>query len=127
MVRADLRADRDQERRAPHPGAIAIAQHLRRRRIACLGSLGETFAPGQPFVAADQHEAPGPKPPMVGRAQAGIEDQVELGALRRRLLQHADRLPAEQQPEGPHAAFPIVHFGDVIHGQNIEPAWPLCK
>ena len=48
---------------------------------------------------------------MVGRAQAGIEDQVELGALGRRFLQHADRLPGEQQLERPHAAFPVGAAG----------------
>ena len=40
-------------------------------------------------------------------AEAGIEDQVELGAFRRRLLQHTDRLPRQQQFEGPHAVLPV--------------------
>ena len=64
---------------------------------------------------------------MVGRAQAGIEDQVELGALRCRFLQHADRLPGEEQFEGPRAVFAVgpgravlVDVGDVIHQPNME-------
>ena len=36
---------------------------------------------------------------MVGRAQPGIEDQVEVGALGRRLLERADGLAGQQWVE----------------------------
>ena len=55
---------------------------------------------------------------MIGRAQAGIENEVELGTLGRRLLQRTGRLPAEQQLERPHARIALVfaHEGAVIQG-----------
>ena len=49
---------------------------------------------------ADQDEAPRPQPSVIGRAQAGIEDEIEIGAIGRRLHERARRLAVQQKVQG---------------------------
>ena len=107
MVGADHGADTDQQGRAQRPGAIAVEQRLRRRRIATAGRCDETVGEGRAGVAPDQDEAPRAQPAMVGRPQAEIEDQLEVASTRGRVLEGTDRATAEQEIERMPAIFGV--------------------
>ena len=57
------------------------------------GGVGDTLGPLGSFGAADQHEAPGPQASVIWGAEARIENEIELGATGRRLLQEVRGLP----------------------------------
>jgi hypothetical protein len=106
-------ADGDQHRRAPHPGAISLGERRGIGRVAHGDGLDQLLAIGEARLAADDDEAPGLQPPVIGRPQAGIEDQVEVGARGRRLLQLAHRTAGQQLVEGEQAR--LARMGDVRH------------
>ena len=97
MAGPDLGADADQQGSPERPGADAIDLCL--RRLAVARCRHEAVAERQAGLAADQHEAPRAQPAMVGRTQPGIEDQVEVGTLGRRIFERIAGLAGEKRVE----------------------------
>ena len=66
---------------------------------------------------------------MIGCAQAGIEDQVELCPVGRRLLQEVHRLPRQQQLDGAQALVALGRGGNkgMVHSTNIGERAIECK
>ncbi len=107
MVGAENDTDTYQQRRTQRPGAIAVKQRLRHRRITPAGRRNEAIGEGRSGVAPDQDETPGAQPSMIGRPQAEIEDQLEIAPCRGRILESADRATTKQEIESVPTVFEI--------------------